>query len=171
MMSRTKTDIEALRPYSPRISHMTFWSRHDPVKLPQGYPDHWTKMKLKCTTFQVALPSGKIVGNADEYAFGVPKEDKIAIYKYNKNGNLTPESVQTFSDILTNDLGGNLPGSYDASRPKSGTDRDMLRSSFSIKAKEGFKYWEIERPKPTKFGRYGIGSANTILGIGNACRT
>lgn len=87
---------------------------------------------------------------ADEYASGVPKDETIAIFKYNENGNLTPESMGTFSDVLAKDLHGNLPGSYDATRPKSSSNRDMLRSSFSIKAKEGFKYWEIERPKPTK---------------------
>jgi len=56
-------------------------------------------------------------------------------------------------------------------RPRFCSPRSNMRSSFNERAKEGFRYWLIDRPKPTKFGRYGIGSYKTVLGIGNAPRT
>jgi len=57
-------------------------------------------------------------------------------------------------------------------RPRYNTaPRTMLRSAYNNRAKEGFRYWLIDRPKPTNFGKYGIGSYKTVLGIGNAPRT
>ncbi|KAF6041352.1 hypothetical protein EB796_000306 [Bugula neritina] len=64
------------------------------------------------------------------------------------------------------------PGSYHHTRPKSVKQyRDSLRSSYNQRAREGFQYWLIDRPKPTPFGKYGMGSHKTVLGIGNAPRT
>ncbi|XP_052063561.1 uncharacterized protein LOC127703132 [Mytilus californianus] len=56
-------------------------------------------------------------------------------------------------------------------KPKRGINKNFLRNSYSERAKEGFRYWLIEPPKPTNFGKYGIGSYKTVLGIGNAPRT
>ncbi|KAH9507938.1 hypothetical protein Btru_053282 [Bulinus truncatus] len=49
--------------------------------------------------------------------------------------------------------------------------KHLLQNSYNSKAKEGFRYWDIHRPKPTKYGRYGLGSYKTFLGLGSAPRT
>lgn len=42
------------------------------------------------------------------------------------------------------------PGSYHTTRPKTVRQyHDALRSSYNLRAKEGFQYWLLERPKPT----------------------
>ncbi|XP_038068174.1 uncharacterized protein LOC119737701 [Patiria miniata] len=163
-------NIDALRPYSPRKSSMTFWSRHDPVKLPQGYTDHWTKMHAKCTTFQVAMPSGKVISHGGLLAQRAPKTEQVATFEYTSNGTLKRVGDPTFTQVVVSGLNGTLPGNYDRKRQVPGSARS-LRTSFNDKAREGFNYWQIDRPKPTKFGRCGIGSANTILGLGNSIRT
>jgi len=43
-----------------------------------------------------------------------------------------------------------LQGNYMNQRPRTIQSRSSLRSSFNDKAKEGFRYWLIEKPKPTK---------------------
>lgn len=35
-------------------------------------------------------------------------------------------------------------------RPRNSPAKEILRNSFNERAKEGFRYWLIERPKPTK---------------------
>ncbi|CAD5115145.1 DgyrCDS4149 [Dimorphilus gyrociliatus] len=49
--------------------------------------------------------------------------------------------------------------------------RNPLRTSYNERARQGFKYWPMDRPKPTSFGKYGTGSYKTVLGLGNAPRT
>eukprot|EP00105_Crassostrea_gigas_P043648 XP_019927796.1 PREDICTED: uncharacterized protein LOC105340281 isoform X4 [Crassostrea gigas] len=68
-------------------------------------------------------------------------------------------------------LRGSMPGAYSSGRPKSTYNKSHYRNVFSERAKDGFRYWLIERPKPTNFGKYGMGSYKTVLGIGNAPRT
>ncbi|XP_033098776.1 uncharacterized protein LOC117102569 isoform X2 [Anneissia japonica] len=142
---RNRTAQENLR-------KMTFWSKHDPVRLPQAQTDHWTNMKLKCTTVQVAMPSGKVINRAGSAPASVPHDQWVATFQYNDNGSFSRLEDHTFTDILVNKLDGALPGTYDNQRSKSHrpTHRsNMLRTSYNTKAKEGFNYWQIERPKPT----------------------
>lgn len=73
--------------------------------------------------------------------------------------------------ITLDALQGNMPGTYMYTRPRNSPSRESLQNSFHDRAKEGFRYWLIDRPKPTSFGKYGIGSYKTVLGVGNAPRT
>lgn len=73
--------------------------------------------------------------------------------------------------ITLDALQGSIPGSYMYTRPRNCVSRESRRNSFNERAKEGFRYWLIQRPPPTSFGKYGIGSYKTVLGIGNAPRT
>ena len=42
------------------------------------------------------------------------------------------------------------PGSYHLARPKTVRQyKDSLRTSYNLRAKEGFEYWLLEKPKPT----------------------
>ncbi|XP_021353752.1 uncharacterized protein LOC110450518 isoform X5 [Mizuhopecten yessoensis] len=69
------------------------------------------------------------------------------------------------------DLDAELPTQAINQRPRMDFSRKSSRTTFNERARDGFRYWLIDRPKPTKFGRYGIGSYKTVLGIGNAPRT
>ncbi|XP_056000550.1 uncharacterized protein LOC125655923 isoform X5 [Ostrea edulis] len=74
-------------------------------------------------------------------------------------------------ELIGHGLRGTMPGAYSSSRPKSTFNKNHYRNVFSERAKEGFRYWLIQRPKPTSFGKYGMGSYKTVLGIGNAPRS
>ena len=42
------------------------------------------------------------------------------------------------------------PGSYHTTRPRTVRQyHDALRTTYNLRAKEGFQYWLLERPKPT----------------------
>jgi len=148
-------------------SSMTFWSRHDPVMMKQGNTDYWAKMKLTSTTMEIALPSGQVVSHSGRKAAQVPKGQQISTFQFNKNGTLTQIPDKTFNDIIKRQLHGNLPGNYyrSPSRSSSASSTRSLRTSYNERAKTGFQYWPMNRPKPTKFGRYTFG-ANTTLGLG-----
>lgn len=68
-------------------------------------------------------------------------------------------------------LGGRVSVDYMETRPRNGINKSLIHNSYNDRAKEGFRYWLIDRPKPTSFGKYGMGSYKTVLGIGNAPRT
>lgn len=152
---------------------MTFWSRHDPVMMRQGQTDYWSKMKLKCSTLEIAMPSGAVVSHSGYRVTqqAPPKNQHVATFQFNKNGTLTQIPDKTFSDLVGRQLHGNLPGSYVYSRSQGAIRSANLRTSFNTKAKEGFNYWSLDRPKPTKFGNVGIGAANLILKQGRPLGT
>lgn len=71
----------------------------------------------------------------------------------------------------TDGLHGNPPGNYMEMRPRNSANKALYRNQYHDRARDNFRYWLIERPKPTSFGKYGLGSYKTVLGIGNAPRT
>ncbi|XP_070558252.1 uncharacterized protein [Ptychodera flava] len=166
-------------------TRMTWWSRHEPVKLPQGNTDHWSKMKTKCTTFQVNLQGdslrnpyktiinryGANTNDLPGYTRSKSAPPAIVTFRYNEDGTVSRLSERSFHDQINARLSGHLPGSYAMKRPKARPRTAVVTTSFNERAKAGFKYWPMDRPKPTKFGRYGIGAACTVLGLGSACRT
>ncbi|XP_002740285.1 uncharacterized protein LOC100378784 [Saccoglossus kowalevskii] len=174
---------DLLQHSNPRKSDMTWWSRHDPVKLPQGRTDHWSKMKIKCTTFDISAKNTpslrdpyqtlvqKRCNDPNKYTGLMrPKSAPPMLLRYNQDGTVKPLTDRPFHQHIVTGLNGQLPGSY-AMKVKPRPSTGIRRTSFNTRAKEGFKYWPMERPKPTKFGRYGIGSRCTVLGLGNASRT
>ncbi|KAH3876630.1 uncharacterized protein LOC127869117 isoform X1 [Dreissena polymorpha] len=48
---------------------------------------------------------------------------------------------------------------------------DRFKTSLNERARNGFRYWVLEKPKTTNFGKYGTGAYKTVLGVGNAPRT
>ncbi|XP_025107099.1 uncharacterized protein LOC112571916 isoform X1 [Pomacea canaliculata] len=149
------------------ITRMTFWSRYDPVRMSAGNTDYWNKMRVQ-------------------------REDQSARLKYGVNSPMFPAGIATFGptsklhrsaggiprlpDLAFPNMGvessrGQLPGAVARSHPSPRLRRYLMDNEFNRRAREGFRYWLIEKPKPTKFGRYGIGSYKTALGVGNAPRT
>ncbi|CAH8830840.1 unnamed protein product [Trichobilharzia szidati] len=49
--------------------------------------------------------------------------------------------------------------------------KQFFRTKLNQKAREGFRFWLTERPKPTKFGHYSMGAKYTFLGLCNAPRS
>ncbi|XP_064632446.1 uncharacterized protein LOC135490832 isoform X2 [Lineus longissimus] len=163
-----------MRGNTGRKPSMTFWSRHEPVNMPRGNTDHWSKMRIKATAISdnaFNAPSyGPVLTDSAVEAFyqdaqrGLERNQINDIIK-------TKSSVGDFSKKFVSGMNGRVPGNYHLSRPKVGSARGSYRNIYSDRAKEGFVYWYRDRPKPTQFGRYGIGSYKTVLGIGNAPRT
>lgn len=62
----------------------------------------------------------------------------------------------TFNDFVTDALQGAIPGTYMYTRPRNSVSRESLKSAYNQRAREGFRYWLIEKPKPTscKYFRY-----------------
>ncbi|XP_053378284.1 uncharacterized protein LOC128548036 isoform X2 [Mercenaria mercenaria] len=140
---------------------MTFWSRYDPVIQPRGNTDHWTKMKQRAIQF-------RSLDNPASIGAPMTLDPNITRAPYARKSQLLD---MTFDDFVADGLQGAIPGSYMYTRPRNSVSRESCRSAFNQRAREGFRYWLIERPKPTSFGKYGIGSYKTVLGVGNAPRT
>ncbi|XP_067685130.1 uncharacterized protein [Haliotis asinina] len=141
---------------------MTFWSRHDPVAQPKGNTDHWSNMKIRANTGIAAAGRGEDVMTSwmspgSGFSWCTGGKSRLA--------------DQSFHDHIHGSLQGKLPGSYDRLRPRTILPDITLRNSYHDRAKEGFRYWLVEKPKPTSYGKYGIGSFKTVLGVGNAPRT
>ena len=58
-------------------------------------------------------------------------------------------SEKLFDDFIIDALQGNMPGTYMYTRPRNTPTRESLQNTFHDRAKEGFRYWLIDRPKPT----------------------
>ncbi|XP_061175989.1 uncharacterized protein LOC133184938 isoform X2 [Saccostrea echinata] len=129
---------------------MTFWSRYDPIRQVKGNcSDHWAKYRQQ--TAQRAQQRARVVS-----------------YEQGRN---IPYKEKTFDELVVDGLRGSMPGAYSSSRPKNTYNKAFYRNVFSDRAKDGFRYWLIERPKPTSFGRYSLGAAHSVLGLCNAPRT
>jgi len=98
-------------------------------------------------------------GNTDHWTKMKIKATQF-VPSFNEHGDLTyqpvdPNAADQFGDSKT---------------PKAVT-KPRKDTEVNQRAKGDFKYWHQERPNPTSFGKYGIGSYKTVLGLGNAPRT
>lgn len=146
---------------SEQRKKMTFWSRYDAVAQPRGNTDHWTKLKQRAVQH-------KSLSNPDAIGKPITLDGKHTRLPCGRVQNL---SEKLFDDFIVDALQGNMPGTYMYTRPRNTPNKGALRNSFNERAKDGFRYWLIDRPKPTSFGKYGIGSYKTVIGVGNAPRT
>lgn len=157
----------------------SFWSRHDPVMMQLGSTDHWAKMRTRAellgqpqTSHMSQRAKQYPPGAADPKASGSPEfTARMKQLQSNGDGRVDPKGVAVFSEVPVRDFHGGVPGDHTVVRPKTSPNRSLLRTSYNEKAREGLKYWYQERPKPTSFGRYGIGSYKTVLGLGNGPRS
>nr|XP_034304407.1 uncharacterized protein LOC105340281 isoform X2 [Crassostrea gigas] len=128
---------------------MTFWSRYDPIRHVQGNTDHWAKNRQQSA--QRAQQRARVVSFSQ--------------------GRMIPYKEKTFDELVVDGLRGSMPGAYSSGRPKSTYNKSHYRNVFSERAKDGFRYWLIERPKPTNFGKYSLGATHSVIGLCNAPRT
>ncbi|XP_052781132.1 uncharacterized protein LOC128218044 isoform X1 [Mya arenaria] len=129
----------------PRTTEMTFWSRYDPVAQPRRSTDHWTKMKQRAIQY-------RSLDNPD--GIGAPMSMDRQNYARGGYGRTSELSDKTFDDLIADALQGAMPGSYMYTRPRNSVSRESTRSAFNQRARDGFRYWLIERPKPTSFWKY-----------------
>jgi len=169
---------------TPKVSYgtktnMTRWSRYDNVMVPHGNTDHWAKLKVRVEDVkqgQATEDSGivdirELMLSAKERRAQFQLGSESALQGPHGDGRVSPRGHPVFSHVVSRDLHGAVPGNYSLVRPRTQSRTSLHRSSFNERAKDGFKYWYQERPHPTKYGRYGLGSYKTVLGIGNAPRT
>ncbi|XP_056000546.1 uncharacterized protein LOC125655923 isoform X1 [Ostrea edulis] len=132
-----------------KMKRMTFWSRYDPIRQVKGSTDHWAKYR-------------------QETAHRAQQRARVVSYAQGRN---IPYKEKTFDELVVDGLRGTMPGAYSSSRPKSTFNKNHYRNVFSERAKEGFRYWLIQRPKPTSFGKYSLGANHSVIGLCNAPRT
>ncbi|CAK8690549.1 unnamed protein product [Clavelina lepadiformis] len=144
----------------------TKWSKYEPVSMTQSKTDHWAKMKHKATNFVVKMPEAVVITKQ------LPPD--ATRYKVNADGTIMPLKGPVFEDQLNNQLGNEKPGTYQKLRPKQSVsipNKKKYRNEFNDRAREGFRYWPLSRPKATLYGKYGMGSYKSVLGLGDAVRT
>ncbi|XP_069141407.1 uncharacterized protein [Argopecten irradians] len=162
--------MEIVRPRSA-TSEMTFWSRHDPIKQQQGHTDHWSKARQKSGSYNVSYGAkGLQIRSDSDLDLATVRKAQSTRVKFVKD-NVTRVPIRSIDDMILHGLDAELPTQIFNQRPRMSFSRKSTRTSYNDRARDGFRYWLIDRPKPTKFGRYGIGSYKTVLGIGNAPRT
>lgn len=137
------------------------WSKYDAVSMKRTRTDHWAKMRHVATTFDVT-----------PQVFVLKKQlpPEAMQYKLNPDGSVMPMKGQSFDDQLHNTTisGGQRPK---LRRSKSISNLPQYRNQYNDRARQGFKFWPLPRPKPTNFGRYGLGCYKSVLGLGDAVRT
>jgi len=149
---------------------MTSWSRHDPVHK-AGNTDHWTKLKVRNNTYRATDDGAKVVPDHT-----IDQVESLrhpgSRYRLGADGGVAAVPGQSLTDALLAGLGGKAPGDHDKlARPTQGLQKRWMNNEYQKRAKDNFRYWLINRPPPTSFGKYGIGSYKMVMGLGMAPRT
>lgn len=161
---------------------MAHWSRHDPVMMSRGNSDHWAKMRMRSSMSAGNPLSDSATFSVREKHLSGKMSGSQAPAAADGDGRVDPVANAIASRVPVQDLHGNIAGNYasphyavytsNPNHQKSATSKSAsFRNIYQDRAKSGFEFWYKERPKPTRFGRYGIGSYKTLLGLGNAPRT
>lgn len=154
---------------------MTNWSRHDLVMQPKGNADHWAKMRYRASVSAGDLKPAPFPVTERRLSLSLSSAVK------NGDGRFEPIANAVAQKVKVYDYHGNIPGNYASpdyamyttvpGDKKSVSACPRKTNQYHERAKQGYEFWYRERPKPTRFGRYGIGSYKTLLGLGNAPRT
>ncbi|ELT98462.1 hypothetical protein CAPTEDRAFT_225281 [Capitella teleta] len=137
---------------------MSRWKRSDPALTCSGTTDNWAILRVK----------SEEQSNNMKPALGRAKTDLGVAHG---DGRVSPRGAAVLSQNPLHDLHGSVAGNFTGMANTSKPRKSTLKTEVNDRAKGGFKYWYQERPKPTKFGAYGIGSGYTVLGLGSAPRT
>ncbi|KAK6176396.1 hypothetical protein SNE40_014689 [Patella caerulea] len=138
---------------------MTFWATPNPLRLPKTKTDHWSKMKIQNNFNEESGESAEV--------FGRHRIGDVSA-SWDPSTTLKHHKEMTRSSGPSNPLVDNL---HPSAIPRSRSSLPPIKTSYNQRAKDGFRFWLIQKPIPTNFGKYGIGSYKTVLGIGNAPRT
>ncbi|XP_039251217.1 uncharacterized protein LOC120328752 [Styela clava] len=150
----------------PGARTSTVWSKNDPVMRKNQRTDHWSKMKHKATTFTVKMPEARVIAKQ------IPQNTQQ--FRVTEDGSIIPLRGSAFEHKVERSFSEERPGSYQRSRPRrrvSVPNMQQYRNPFNDRAREGFQYWPMTRPRPTLYGKYGMGCYKSVLGLGDAVRT
>lgn len=165
--------MEEVRIPKTNTAGMTSWSQLDPVHR-TGNTDHWTKMKVRANTYRASYSAGGSVKVVPEHQVDQISSVKNPGERFKvdaSQGSITQLPPITFNDSVLNKLD-KAPGDHDVlTRPSRSMKKSWLDNCYQKRARDGFRYWLINRPKPTSFGKYGMGSYKMVMGIGMAPRT
>uniref|UniRef100_A0A0B6YPF2 Uncharacterized protein n=1 Tax=Arion vulgaris TaxID=1028688 RepID=A0A0B6YPF2_9EUPU len=145
----------------PHTTGMTRWSRDESVRS-YGNTDHWSKLKVKSGSFMDARSSND-AGKEDIFEinsvknFGHPTFVKSSsehhkFYNYTRSTTQLP--LVSGEDTSHRKLTVLPNGDLTVVITKSGLKKHWLNNSYQRRAREGFRYWLINKPPPTscKFG-------------------
>ncbi|GFR94331.1 hypothetical protein ElyMa_000916300 [Elysia marginata] len=134
---------------------MTSWSQLDPVHR-SGNTDHWTKMKVRANTYRASYSAGGSVKVVPEHQVDQISSVKNPGERFKVDphqGSITQLPPITFNDSVLNKLD-KAPGDHDAlTRPSRSMKKSWLDNCYQKRARDGFRYWLINRPKPTSCKR------------------
>ncbi|XP_074646586.1 uncharacterized protein LOC141902652 [Tubulanus polymorphus] len=150
----------------PQQSSISRWASNELALQPIQCTDHWAKLRVKSGNVSARTPHELTIPHQSTNKESV--QNKTDANEEGRHPVFQSVPVRTDLDGLMSSVR-HLPGNSHLDRAK--TSHGHLRTSYNERARQGFKYWPMERPKPTKFARYGIGSYKTVLGLGNAPRT
>jgi hypothetical protein len=145
------------------------WSRLDSSNM-SGNTDHWTKMKVQSMPLRGAQP-GDVINGSYYNQSGQARFEKPPGCNCEHTREVTQPLVAAFKDNSSTKMNQLNEGRLTVEAPKSGIKKQWMNNCYQRRAREGFRYWLIYRPPPTKFGKYGIGSYKTVMGMGMAPRT
>lgn len=76
-------------------------------------------------------------------------QNPAARFRYSAEGvRRVPD--QSFNDLLTEQLHGELPGNLGRLQPSANLRKSWMDNEFHRRAKDNFRYWLTERPAPTQ---------------------
>ena len=71
---------------------------------------------------------------------------KLLTYRHDVDGCMQNIGIKTFSEWIVEELNGNIPGDY---RKTRATSARLLRTPANDRAREGFRYWYLEKKPST----------------------
>ncbi|KAK2862203.1 hypothetical protein Q5P01_001736 [Channa striata] len=142
-----------------RTEHMTFWPKSHPVMFPHLQTDHWSKMKIMVPVYFATVPAALLKDTVNE------SHEAVLNNTTSSNSVLLPQLTK--KDLTINDpvLSTVQAYSIHLNKPKiSPQNMPQYRNKFNDRAKQGFRYWLIEKKTPT-CKRYCFGAYKTPLGL------
>eukprot|EP00112_Aurelia_sp_Birch-Aquarium-sp1_P017900 Seg42.4 transcript_id=Seg42.4/GoldUCD/mRNA.D3Y31 product="hypothetical protein" protein_id=Seg42.4/GoldUCD/D3Y31 len=157
------TDIQLRRDKTGSLPFLSRWSTVE-VAHPSrdlGNSDHWSKMKHKSVEFAVCGTNGKAhIFPGDALQYERKDSKKLLAYRHDVDGSMRHIGIKTFSEWIVQELNGNVPGDY---RKTRATSARLLRTPANDRAREGFRYWYLEK-KPSTYSQW-MGTKGNTLGL------
>ncbi|CAG5130636.1 unnamed protein product [Candidula unifasciata] len=135
-----------------------------------GNTDHWAKLKVRANS----IKSADVTKRSSLSEFGPEKNPNKNVLEPNRHAS-APSTAQhpllNYRRSLDQQINAFTDDHLFVVVPKSGIQKHWLNNCYQQRAREGFRYWLINRPLPTSYGKYGFGSYKMFLGLGMAPRT
>mgnify|MGYP002803974228 FL=1 len=165
------TSVQLLRTQSGRHPFMSRWSRNEPAASVTylGNCDHWSKLKHKAAILTLKYGDGQtgVAFWTDNEPYEDTSRSRSQLLQrehQQNNKRLTSIGNKTFTETMIESLSGEKPGHHTTYRYGR---KDALRSSANDRAREGFRYWVLEKPVH-KGGKYTTGARTSVLGLGKS---